>query len=86
MTQQADAFAQQLIDAPALRAEFQRAPEEAAARFGLDLSATDVKALRSIDWGDDQLVARLSRRGVIGTCTLSDANQKENVVAVAWGG
>jgi hypothetical protein len=68
MTQQVDAFAQQLIDVPVLRAEFQRAPEEAAARVGADLSETDVKALQSIDWGDDQLVARLSRGGVIGSC------------------
>jgi hypothetical protein len=86
MTQQADAFAQKLIDVPALREEFQRAPQDAAARFGLSLSATDVKALQSVDWSDEQLVTRLSRGSSISTCGLSDVNLKENVVAISWDG
>jgi hypothetical protein len=85
MSQQAEAFVQRLMDVSSLRAEFQRAPEETAARAGLDLSAADVRALKSVDWGDEQLIARASGRAVIGACTPdSDVNLKENIVPVAW--
>jgi hypothetical protein len=84
MTQQAEAFIQNLMDGPSLRADFQRAPEETARRAGLDLSNDDLKALRSVDWGDEQLMARVSRRGVIGECAPSDVNLKEHIVPIVW--
>jgi hypothetical protein len=84
MTQQAEAFIQSLIDVPSLRADFERAPEETAARAGVDLSSDDVRALQSVDWSDEQLIARASGRGVIGQCSPSDVNLKENIVPVVW--
>jgi hypothetical protein len=84
MTQQAEAFIQRLMDGPSLRAEFQRAPAETATRAGLELSNDDLKALQSVDWGDEQLMARVSKRGVIGQCDVSDMNLKENVVPIVW--
>jgi hypothetical protein len=85
MTRQAEAFVQNLIDGPSLRAEFQRAPKETATRAGLDLSADDLKALQSVDWGDEQLMTRVARRGVIGECSpQSDVNLKENIVPIVW--
>jgi hypothetical protein len=84
MTQQAEAFVQSLIDGPSLRSDFQRYPRETARRAGLDLSGADLKALQSVDWGDDQLLARLRTRSPIGNCVGSDVNLKENIVPVAW--
>ncbi|MEA2398847.1 MAG: hypothetical protein QOK25_2403 [Thermoleophilaceae bacterium] len=84
MTQQAEAFVQSLIDGPSLRDDFQRSPRETARRAGLDLSGADLKALQSVDWGDDQLLARLRTRSPIGNCVGSDVNLKENIVPVAW--
>jgi hypothetical protein len=87
MTQQAESFVQRLMDGPSLRSEFVRAPRETARSAGLDLSDTDLRALQSVDWGDDGLVARLRRRGTIGECgpiDVSDVNAKENVVPIAW--
>jgi hypothetical protein len=72
------------MDAPSLRAEFQRAPAETATRAGLDLSDDDLRALQSVDWGDEQLMARVSKRGAIGQCSPSDVNLKENIVPIAW--
>jgi hypothetical protein len=82
MTQQAEAFVQSLMDGPSLRSDFQRAPRETAQGAGLDLSDADLRALQSVDWGDDKLVARLRTRGVLGECAPSDVNVKENAVAV----
>jgi hypothetical protein len=85
MTQQAEAFIQQLMDGPSLRSQFQSAPHETARGAGLDLSDADVRALQSVDWGDDQLMARLSKRSTIGACSgASDVNLKENIVPIAW--
>jgi hypothetical protein len=84
VTQQAEAFVQSLIDGPSLRSDFQRSPRETARRAGLDLSGADLKALQSVDWGDDQLLARLRTRSPIGNCVTSDVNLKENIVPVAW--
>ncbi|MEA2398846.1 MAG: hypothetical protein QOK25_2402, partial [Thermoleophilaceae bacterium] len=53
-------------------------------RAGLDLSGADLKALQSVDWGDDQLLARLRTRSPIGNCVTSDVNLKDNIVPVAW--
>ena len=87
MTQQAEAFIQDLMDGPSLRSDFQRSPRETARRAGLDLSDADVKAIQSVDWGDDKLIARLGKRSVIGQCSIdSDVNVKENIVPVAWEG
>ena len=84
MTQHAETFIQRLIDGPSLRADFQRDPRATARREGLALSDTDLRALQSLDWGDDELVARVGSRSAIGSCTTSDVNQKENIRPVRW--
>jgi len=62
--------ASQLMDRlasdPALRAEFQRDPQETVKKLGLDLDDQDREALNAIDWGslsDEELVERVSKRG-----------------------
>ena len=88
MTQQAEAFIQRLMDGPSLRADFHRAPEETARRAGFDLADDDLKALQSFDWGDEQLMARVAKRSVIGNCSvdISDVNAKKNIRPILWDG
>jgi hypothetical protein len=84
--QQSEQFIQRLMDDEALRAEFQRDPHQTAKAAGLELGDDDVKALQSVDWSDEEMVARVSksvRRGCAIDPT-SDVNLKENIVPIPW--
>jgi hypothetical protein len=62
--QEMQALADRLINDPALRAEFQRDPEAAAAAAGIELDDADREALRTGDWkqvGDEELATRVSK-------------------------
>jgi hypothetical protein len=82
--EQVEQFIEGLIEGPSLRADFRRAPKETAERAGLDLSADDLKALQTIDWGDKELLAGASRRTLMSECSISDVNIKENFVPIRW--
>jgi len=84
MSAQVEEFIARLIEGPSLRAEFGQAPRETAERAGLELSDDDLKALRTVDWGDEQIVAAASRRNMISACNPSDVNLKENIVPIRW--
>jgi hypothetical protein len=84
--EQTEQFIQRLMKDQSLRAEFERDPQETARGAGVELSDDDIKALQSVDWADEEMIARVSksvRRG----CTiepLSDVNLKENIVPISW--
>jgi hypothetical protein len=59
-------LADQLLNDPELRELFKRDPEAAAERAGVTLDADDRQALQQLgvgDMDDEELVARISRRG-----------------------
>jgi uncharacterized protein YbcC (UPF0753/DUF2309 family) len=59
-------LADQLLNDPELRELFKRDPEAAAERAGVTLDEDDRQALQQLgvgDMDDEELVARISRRG-----------------------
>lgn len=56
-------FVLRLLSDDRLREEFLRAPRETAAAAGVNVTDEELAALSSADWGDEELVARVSKSG-----------------------